>query len=164
MNFAEAEVSVCFYDRSSADKRAKYLNLLSGRSINHCGLLLRRNDQALILASAKTHRAKFVDEKAYHKADCPPIITTKLGTKMVSYEQLFNYVSEPYKGNTRSLAWWWFLGRFTFPLLLPPTCSLLTCRLLRVIGYKVKDHVEPYDLYKELTSENYSNRRTSGSR
>tara|TARA_Y100001963_G_C6766569_1_gene442611 strand:- start:836 stop:1369 length:534 start_codon:yes stop_codon:yes gene_type:complete len=157
MNFAETEIYICFYDRSCVDYRARVCNILSGSKINHCGVLLSRENSSLILASAKTHRSKFVDSFRYHKADCEPCSMLYLGKREVSYEQLFNYIEEPYKGDIRGLVWWWFLGRFLLPLMVPPTCALLTCRLLRVMGYQIKDHVQPQTLFKELTSENYSN-------
>jgi len=168
------KVSVCFYDRSK-DWRAKIIKYSALTDIHHCGIMLDREGSRVVLASDKSHKAKFVDADKFHNLVYAPIKVVELDEAHVSLQQLTDflyshdklkwkpltddeaanykpkkYPSYRYIGDARSIIFWYFLGRFILPKLLPPSCALMTCYLLRICGFKVGDHVQPKTLYKEL--------------
>ena len=167
--FKPTKVSVCFYDRSD-DWRGKVIKYLTRSDIHHCGILLERDDKSIILASDKSHKAKFVDSKRFHGYAYQPTHVFDFEEVPVSIQQLTDFlyshdkqawreksskletrrINYDYMGDGRSLVFWFFLGRFILPRLLPPSCALITCYLLRMCGIKVNTHVEPRTLYKEL--------------
>ena len=148
--FLPTKVFVCFYDRSS-DWRGKLIKWLSLTKTHHCGIMLERDNKVVLLASDKTHKAKFVDACRFHGVLYHPFAVIELGISDVSLRQLNNLISMPYIGDARSMVFWYFFGRKIFPKLIPASCSLITCYMLRLCGFMVKDHVMPKDLYKELT-------------
>ena len=175
------KVSVAFYNRSS-DWRGKIMDVLCLTNIHHCGIILHRKEGEVVLASDKTHIAKFVDAAFFHKHAYQPLAVLDLGESLVSLQQLTDFLyshekmawttKEPkprecdysYIGDARSIIFWFFVGRFIFPKLLPPSCALITCYLLRLCGFKIGNYVEPKTLYKELIHAINSNRWSSSSR
>jgi len=143
------KVSVVFYDRS-VDRRTKLISLLTQTKIHHCSIILERDGEIIELASDKRHRAKFVDRAVIERLYPKTIATIDMGEASVSIKQLTDFLKNPYIGDARSLLFWYFIGRYLFPRLLPPSCALITCYLLRLCGFKVKNHIEPKTLYKEL--------------
>ena len=143
------KISVVFYNKSE-DRRAKLISLLTHTKIHHCSIILERDDEIIELASDKRHRAKFVDRAVMEKLYSKPIAMIDMGERNVSIKQLTDFLKDPYVGDARSLLFWYFIGRYLFPRLLPPSCALITCYLLRLCGFKVNDHIEPKTLYKEI--------------
>jgi hypothetical protein len=149
------KVSMAFYTRpdwaASRHKiQAKLVGLFCNTSIHHCGIMVSREDKTIVLASDKYHRAKFIDQEAYHQRIMKPVMVAELGTLNLSIKQMTDYMKEPYKGDARSIAFWFFIGRFLFPSLIPKSCSILSCQLLRIAGYHIKDCYTPIQLYNEV--------------
>ena len=142
-------VSVAFYDRSS-DWRGKIIKYSTLTDIHHCGIILGRKEGSVVLASDKTHKAKFVDTDRFHKICYQPTHIINMGEHHVSIQQLTEFLHNPYIGDARSLVFWLLGGRYLFPRLLPNSCALVTCYLLRLCGIPVGNHIHPKTLYKEI--------------
>jgi len=164
--FEPTRVSVCFYDMSG-NWRGKLIKLLSLTNLHHCGILLEREEKRIVLTSDKTHKAKFVDADKFHKHLYQPVKVMEYKAEAdVSIQQLTNFLygrGYSYIGDMRSVLFWFFLGRLAFPRMLPPSCALLVCYLLRMCGIEVESHVEPRKLYKELNNAANSDSWTSRS-
>jgi len=147
-----ARVSVCFYKTNNF--RSKVIRWFTRSQVNHCGIMLTFKNTSLILVSDTGHRAKFVDATNYHKRVIEPSEICELGVGYISIQQLTTYLKHPYIGDVKSVVWWFFFGRWFLPLHVPPSCTTITTRILRLCGWYVKDFVEPNKLYKELKNEN----------
>lgn len=149
------KVSIAFYTRpdwaaSRHKLQATIVGWLCNTSIHHCGIMISRDDNTIVLASDKYHRARFIDQEPYHQRIMKPVLVIDLGELNLSVKQLTDYMKEPYKGDARSLIFWFFIARFVFPGLTPKSCSTLSCQLLRIAGYEIKDCGTPIELYKEI--------------
>lgn len=158
----KSNVSVCFYSRDIFEKE-RIIQWLASTDVIHCGIMITHEDLSIVLASDKSHNAKFVDSSAFHRRMMKPKYIIDLGEHDVSIKQLENFMGRTYIGEARSLTFWWFVGRYLFPNYLPKTCALLTSQMLRICGIQVKDHVGPHTLLKELQDATNNNRRPSRS-
>ena len=169
MNYAglPTKVSVVFYTKPEfkADiKSANYkqvrragfwIGLLGRTKIHHTGLMLSRDDKTVVLATGEGSRAKFIDEECYHTKGsdnaAKPILVADLGITDVSLKLLNQFIKVPYRGRRRDLFFYCLFSRFFFPSVLAKSCALLTCEMLRMIGYNIEDYVIPRDLERVLS-------------
>tara|TARA_R100000808_G_scaffold24969_1_gene60000 strand:- start:7804 stop:8346 length:543 start_codon:yes stop_codon:yes gene_type:complete len=163
-----AKVGVAFYTRpdwvTGARKlQSSLVKIFCRTDLHHCGLLITRGDSSVVLAADKYHRTRFIDQECYHEKVMKPCRVVELGEANVSLEQMMAFLREPYMGDARSLIFWYFIGRFWFPRMLPPSCALITCQLLRLSGFNVPNIIAPVKLYKELTNATNSYSGTSKS-
>ena len=140
-------VFVCFYGPLK-----QWYSKLSGHDIMHCGLMVERDAIRTLVVASPGHRAKITDADKYHARVYQPKEVIYLGQKDVSLRQICNFLSGGYRGEEKSILFWYYITRHFFPNLVPRTCGLLTCDLLRMCEVRVKNHVAPFDLYKELKS------------
>jgi hypothetical protein len=151
------DIFVCFYDRSNKDWRSKLIKYLAKAKYQHCGLMVHKNGVSTVFATSLRSTGRFTNATSYHRRERPTEIIS-LGNHSASFGQLFNFSSDLFKEDLRSIIWWWFVGRFILSKMLPPTCTLITCQFLRICGILVGNHVNPQNLYRELTNaaNNYS--------
>ena len=158
----KARIQVCFYC-SNVSERDRFVQWATRSDVIHCGIMVDYEDMSIVLCSDKFFNAKFINSKAFHERYLQPKYIVDLGEKDISVQQLINYIDCGYKGDFRSIAFWWFGGRYLFPTLIPKTCTLLTTQLLRICGYKIKDFVSPHQLLKEFKDATNYPIRTSRS-
>ena len=156
--FDDTRVYVSFYTRDRW-----WATLLSGTDLLNCAVMFERNNRRVILAAAPTHRPKLVDADKFHESWAYPKHVIELGMAPVCLKQIDCYISNNYRGDVRSIFFWAYFGKYFFPRLLPRTCALLTCNVLRVCGFRIKDHIQPLHLFKELTNANDYHCWSSGS-
>lgn len=130
------------------------LATFANTDIHHSSLMLERDDKSVMIITGEHHRAKMIDTCWYHENILAPKYIIELGTFDVSLKQLKNYLRTPYRLKRWDVWVYILITRFFFPTLLPKTCTLLNCQLLRMIGYKIEDIVIPMLLWKEL-KKNY---------
>jgi len=115
---------------------------------------MEQGNESFILAADKTHRAKFVPEELYHqKMFNDPDKVLVLGEKDIDLKYTCDFVNTNYRGDTLSMAFWFFVGRYLFKSYVPKSCGLLSCQLARMCGFKIDDYVLPKDLYKHLLNK-----------
>ena len=168
LSLEPAKIAVAFYTRpdwvvGSRRLQAMAINTLCRTNLHHCGLLVTRNSNSLVLAADKYHRTRFIDQGCYHEKVMKPCEVVELGEANISVTQMMSFLKEPYMGDGRSLIFWYFIGRFLFHKMLPPSCALITCQLLRLCEINVPNIIEPKKLYKELTDATNSYSGTSKS-
>jgi hypothetical protein len=167
--FSPTEVSVLFYcrpDWESLIPRSKKLKryqrrngmmvmlaTLTNTDIHHASLMFKRDDKCIVLATGEHHRSKLIDEEAYHSTILEPKYIVELGSLDVSIKQIQDYLKTPHRVNRKDMVYYAVLGKFLFPTVKPNCCTLLSCQLLRMIGYPIKDIVVPRDLHKYLSKQ-----------
>ena len=129
------------------------ISALSHADLHHSGIMLQRDDNSIILAANKYHRAKFIDQEGYHRRVVKPAIVVELGELTLSIKQLIAFIKEPYRGDDRRLLFYTLIGQFLFPGITPKSCSILSCQLLRIAGYHIKDCFTPIQLYNEVKTK-----------
>jgi hypothetical protein len=157
------KVSIPFYTRpdfetsqgSEAMKRFRslgyWIGLLGRTRVHHTGIILSRDGDTVVLSTSESSRAKFVDEECFHeKGFCNPTHVADLGTVNVSMSQLNQFIKVPYRGYRKDMIFYCLFSRFFFPSLFTKSCTLITCEMLRIIGYHIEDYVFPRDLHREL--------------
>jgi hypothetical protein len=151
-----SKISIVFYTTPHS-KRARLVQMCQFNEIYHCGILIEQGDSAFILAADKTHRAKFVPEELYHqKMFNDPDKVIVLGESDINLKHTCDFVTTNYRGDTLSMAFWFFIGRHLFKSYVPKSCSILSCQLARICGFKIDDYVLPKDLYKHLLTKKYT--------
>ena len=144
------EIAIVFYS-DPITRRAQITQICQYHKIFHCGIMLSNKDRSLVVAADKTHRAKFIPSELYHEKCMKPSDVIILGdTDMENMEKLMNFISVPYIGDTVSMAFWYYIGRWLFKSYVPQSCSILASQMARFCGFKVKDHVLPKDLLNHL--------------
>jgi hypothetical protein len=164
-----AKVSIAFYtrpdwsDKRYTKKRLKnlrragfWINIFTKTNLHHCGIMLNRGENTVVLAADKYHRVKFLDQEPYHQKVMKPLCVVEVGEADVSLVQLADFLKEPYKGDARSLIFWYLFGKRFLPLLTPKTCSVISCYFLRMCGFHYSNCISPRDLYEELLSKGCS--------
>ena len=159
-------VSVTFYTRpdfeTSLESEALrktytagfWIGLISRTRVHHVGLMLNRDNKTVVLSTSENSRAKFIDEECFHeKGFVKPTHVADLGCMDVSLSLLNQFIKVPYRGHRRDLLFYGLFSRFLFPSLLPKSCSLLTCEMLRMMGYDIEDYIFPRDLDKVLSKQ-----------
>lgn len=118
----------------------------------HCGLMFSYEENSLILASDKQHRAKFIPGELYHvKMGFTPSHVVTLGTTDFSnIDRIMDFISIPYKGDTLSILFWYYIGRFLFKSYQPKSCALLATNIARFCGFSIPDFIHPPGLYKYI--------------
>ena len=154
--FSPVEVSVAFYTFPNWIL-TPWIKVFGRTDKHHCCLILKREDNSIILASSNSHRAKFVDTDTYCKRVVTPDTIIDLGMAECSIKQIENFIKPYGKLNSPDLVYYSMLGRFLFPSLLTRSCTLIICEVLRIMGYSINDYVLPRDLYKDL-KQNYKER------
>ena len=160
-----ATVSIAFYTRPDwntknySNKKIKslrrlgfWIGLITRTPMHHCGIMISREEDTVILAADKYHKVRFIDQEPYHQRVMKPFCIVEVGECEVSLCQLSDFLKEPYRGDARSLVFWYFGGKRLFPLLTPKTCSVIACYFLRLCGFRYSNCISPKDLYKELMS------------
>lgn len=152
------KVSVAFYakpENMTIRERiiSLLISLLSNADIHHSGIMLSRGNNCIMLAANKDHKAKLIDQSIYHRKVRKPTVVIELGEFHVSIKQMIDFLKEPYKGDVRSLLFWSLVGRFLLPGTVPKSCSILSCQLLRIAGYHIKDCYTPIQLYNEIQNK-----------
>ena len=148
-----ATVKVCFYNRAD-DYRGRLIGLFSRSKIHHCGIMVCGEEFSYLLASDKTHRARMISSERFHSKFYTPSHIIVIGKANVSIRQLENYLSKEYKLSAKAIVFWFFFLRFFKVKWRPKSCTGITCELLRLCGFKIKDYTIPVDLYKELSKCN----------
>ena len=146
------KVSIAFYTYPGLILKP-LIKILGKTDIHHCSLVLEREDNRIVLATSDTHRAKFVDEDMYHSRIITPICIVDIGKSECSINQLNDFIKPYSKLNKTDLIYYCILGRFLSPSSLTTSCSLITCQLIRIMGYNINDYVLPRDLYLDLKKE-----------
>jgi hypothetical protein len=150
-----AKVSIAFYTRpdwvSGLRKvQCELIKVLEKTTIHHCGIMINRGEDTVILAADKYHRVKFLDQEPYHQKVMKPFCVVEVGECEVSLIQLADFLKEPYLGDAKSLVFWYFIGRHFLPRLTPKTCAVISCYMLRLCGFHYPNYVSPKDLYHAL--------------
>jgi hypothetical protein len=146
-------VSVAFYSLDTKMFWSKFIKIATlGDKYQHCGIILHRNGVSAEYVTALGEVCRFSDACAYRKIHTPSAVIT-LGSHFVNFNRLQLFADRFHSEDARSILWWWFVGRFLFPKMLPPTCTLITCQLLRLCGIPVGNITRPQKLFKELTNE-----------
>ena len=159
----KTHVNVCFYSRDIYEKE-RFVQWATKSDVVHCGIMLTVDNLSVVLASDKSHNAKFINSESFHSKVMSPKYTIYLGERDVSIQQLETFMGNNYIGDTRSIIFWWFIGRHLFPSYQPKSCALLTSQMLRVCGLNIQDHVSPHTLLKELQDATNNYRGPSRSR
>ena len=148
------EVSIVFYS-TPMSKRGWLVQKLQCNPMFHCGLMFSYEDNSLILAADKSHRAKFVPGSLYHDTIgfIPSHIVTLGTTEFSNIDRIMNFISTPSKGDTLSIFFWFFIGRFIFKSYQPKSCALLACNIARFCGFSVPDFIHPPSLYKYIKNK-----------
>ncbi len=162
MSLIPCLISVCFYSRDEYEKE-RIVQWCTNSDVVHCGILIEHENLSIVLASDKSHKAKFIDSSSFHSRVMSPKYILEVGTADVSITQLENFMGKDYMGDARSITFWWFIGRFLFPSYQPKSCALLTSQMLRLCGFDVKEHISPHTLLKELQDATNTNRWSSRS-
>jgi len=144
-------VSIVFYSTPKS-RRGKLVQILQYNPIFHCGLMLSCHDESFVIASDKTHRAKFIPNDLYHNTiGFKPSHIVILGeTDFSNIQRTMDFIATPYKGDTMSMAFWYYIGRFLFKSYQPKSCALLACQIARFCGFKLDDFILPKNLYNDL--------------
>jgi hypothetical protein len=141
----------------------KVIKLLTRAKYTHVGIVIKTPENSLEMwTNLGEKKTGWVSEKALRKFYTPDKILY-LGENNTKLSQLMNVLSDSNIVQARSVWFWWWIGRFIFPTMLPQTCSSITCHILRVCGFNIQIHVHPIDLYKEIHDENYNYIRASWS-
>lgn len=144
------ELSVVFYS-DPMTKRAKLVQICQRHPVFHCGLMLTNEDRSLVVAADKTHRAKFIPADLYHERKIKPSHVIILGdTDDDNLRRLMDFIVVPYKGDSISMAFWFFVGRWLFKSYIPHSCSILASQMARFCGFEIADFVLPKDLFSNL--------------
>jgi len=162
MSEVEMDISVAFYALEKKRWESKVIKAATmGDTYQHTGIILHRNGVS-VEYSTGYGVCRFVDSCALRKIQTPQEVIY-LGKHLVNFERLQLFADRFHSEDKRSFIWWWFIGRFFIPKMLPPSCGLITCQLLRLCGIEIKDIVRPQLLFKELTNaaNNYSWKRQS---
>lgn len=129
-----------------------WIALLGRTRIHHTGIMLSRADSTIVLSTSESSRAKFVDEEGFHdRGFCPPTHVADLGEADVSVKQLMQFIKVPYRGYRKDMIFYVLFSQYFFPSIIAKSCTLITCEMLRMIGYNVKDYVFPKELHKDLS-------------
>ena len=148
------EIAIVFYSEPYT-KRGRLVQLCQGHPMFHCGLMLSHEDKSLIVAADKTHRAKFIPADLYHEKFLTPSNIVVLGeTDFDNIQRLMDFIAVPYIGDSISMGFWFYIGRWLFKSLDPRSCSILAAQMARFCGFKIKDYPLPKDL---KTKTNYIN-------
>lgn len=129
-----------------------WIALIGRTRVHHTGIMLSREDSTIVLSTSESSRAKFVDEEGFHERGfCNPTHVADLGVANVSIKQLMQFIKVPYRGYRKDMLFYTLFSRFFFPSIIAKSCTLITCEMLRMIGYNIHDYVFPKDLYKDLS-------------
>ena len=150
MNYTtlKTKVYVCFYP--ALVNRICY-QIISLTNINHCTILFERDDKRSVLAYGKSGEVKIVSAENYHSFHQPSHVI-ELGECSVSIQQFRDFIQGKRINDMVGILFWWWFGRLVIPRLVPRTCGTLTCDLIKLCGFKIKEHASPKALYKELTN------------
>ena len=139
------------------DHKTRTLQVVSCQKIIHCALVFTMNTKKwIVLINRKRgmflvpwDRWQWIQTTGKYKAE---YITVDMGTAPVSLALMASIIDRPEWRVSSFVAnlFWWLIGRWFSKTYQPLTCCLTICYLLRMCGYKVKLHIEPHKLYKEL--------------
>lgn len=147
----KTKVYICFYP-SLDNWVSSWMGFFSRTKLHHCTVMLERDEKRIMLAYGKSDKAKIIDADSYNFHFHKPSHVIELGEAHVSVQQLCDFIKGKRINDVRGILFWWWIGRLIFPSLIPRTCGTLTCDLIKLFGFKIKEHVSPKTLYKELTN------------
>jgi len=137
------------------------LFFIPGANLEHVCLFLHGEDEDLMYHVGKRETVGWRKAKWMHKAFYPDKAVF-FGTKSVSKEWIdacpiikFNFIK---------ILLWYFVTRWFSKWMPKDNCAIVTCQLLRELGYPVNDNVVPTLMWKEINNADDTNIWSSWSR
>jgi hypothetical protein len=127
---------------------------LSKTPINHCGIMVHTPTGEFVYYLTCVDRPwKMVSASHYFKIRPPHSIfyigsTISQDRKVIDLKE--EYIIRPWKILT-----WFFLTRFIWPFWKPKGCAVFVSKILQSMGFKVRTHVRPLELLRELKNANH---------
>ena len=137
------------------------LFLIPGANLEHVCLFLHGEDEDLMYHVGKRGEVGWRKSRWMHRRFLPDK-SVFLGVTEISREWLDS--CPPVKFNFIKILLWYFVTRWFSKWMPKDNCTIVTCQLLREIGYPVNDQVVPTLLWKEISNANDTNSWASWSR
>mgnify|MGYP003117799991 CR=1 FL=1 len=137
------------------DWYSRLITRLTGSPVNHCGIMVSPNGQSPVYFLTMVDKPyKKVDAAAYFRIRPPHRIfyigsTFQQSSKIIDLDEA--YIITPWK-----IILWYRFTRYIFPFWKPNNCAIFTAKVLKSMGFKLKNHTLPLKLLKELEdADNY---------